>query len=415
MKRILNVCFVLYATIPTALLAQTFHTLLSFDNSDGANPEAGLLLGADGNLYGTTFNGGANRAGTVFKITPKGLTTLYSFCSQGGCADGQAPAASLVQAADGSFYGTTSAGGANCAGSPLYGCGTVFKITPGGSLTTLYNFCAQSQCSDGSASESRAALVQAANGDFYGTTASGGTNGSGTVFKITPDGALTTIYNFCSQSGCSDGAVPLSGLVQASNGDLYGTTVGGGDGVYGADYGTVFKITPGGMLTTLYSFCSQSGCTDGKEPAASLVQAANGDFYGSTQYGGANCTRNGAGCGTIFKIAPGGKLATLHRFCAGGACRDGLGPSAALIQAADGNLYGTTSGDRGNAGTIFQITPAGKLTTLYTFCSQIGCADKYHPFALSQAPTGEFYGTTYSGGTRDAGTVFSLSAGLGPL
>src|ERR1022692_651545 len=204
------------------------------------------------------------------------LTTIHRFCSQSGCPDGAGPYAGLVQAANGGLYGTTLVGGTNSAG-------TIFKITPGGTLTTLYSFCPQTNCTDGATPG--AGLVQAANGDLYGTTYFGGTNG-GTVFKITPGGTLTTLYNFCSQTNCTDGTGPLAGLVQAANGDLYGTTYFGG-----TNGGTVFKITPGGTLTTLYSFCSQGvypGCTDGLNPDAGLVQAANGDFYGTTSSGGAN-------------------------------------------------------------------------------------------------------------------------------
>src|SRR5208283_2780235 len=203
------------------------------------------------------------------------------------------------------LYGTTEEGGANC--TPL-GCGTVFKITPGGMLSTLHSF----DGTDGA--NPFTGLVQATNGDLYGTTGSGG-KGYGTVFKITPSGTVTTLYSFCSQSNCTDGEHP-SGLVQATNGDLYGTTATGGvDWPYG--WGTVFKITPSGTLTTLYSFCSQSKCADGESPGAGLVQATNGDLYGTTYSGGA------FGGGTVFKITPSGTLTTLYSFCSQSNCSDG--------------------------------------------------------------------------------------------
>src|ERR1039458_1471192 len=254
------------------------------------------------------------------------LTTIHRFCSQSGCPDGAGPYAGLVQATNGGLYGTTYGGGTNSEG-------TIFKITPGGTLTTLYSFCSQTNCTDGYGPY--AGLVQAANGDLYGTTSNGGANGnSGTVFKITPGGTLTTLYRFvCSQSGCPDGVDPTAGLVQAANGDLYGTTYGGGTN---GDYGTVFKITPGGTLTTLYSFCSRSGCTDGQNPSG-LVQAANGDLYGTTAGAGTN------GHGTVFKITPSGTLTTLYSFCSrSSACTDGFQPYAGLVQAANGDFYGTT-------------------------------------------------------------------------
>ena len=234
------------------------------------------------------------------------LTTLYSFCSQGGgnCTDGELPTG-LVQATNGDFYGTTSSGGANVAPNGA-SAGTIFKITPSGTLTTLYSFCSQSGCTDGYVPD--AGLVQATNGDFYGTTWGGGVNGEGTVLRITPSGVLTTLYNFCSQpvSGeCTDGANPYAALVQATNGDFYGTTVDGGANGEG---GTVFKITPSGTLTTLYSFCSRGGasCTDGESPVAALVQDTNGDLYGATVYGGANTNLNcPSGCGTVFSLSIG--------------------------------------------------------------------------------------------------------------
>jgi uncharacterized repeat protein (TIGR03803 family) len=393
---------VLCATTAIALRAQTLTTLYSFCSQtgcpDGDGPHAGLVQATNGDLYGTTLSGGANcvpdGCGTVFKITPGGtLTMAYSFCSDyPSCTDGAYPEAGLVQAANGDLYGTTYSGGAN-------GYGAVFKITPGGTLTTLYSFCSQTNCTDGFGPQ--AGLVQAANGDLFGTTS----NGYGTVFKITPGGTLTTLYSFCSQTNCTDGAEPYGGLVQAANGNFYGTTYGGGANAdcFGQGCGTVFRITPSGALTMLYSFCAQSGCTDGERPEAPLVQAANGNFYGTT-FGGANKR------GTVFKITPGGTLTTLYRF------PDGAYPYAALVQAADGDFYGTTSGGGADGGTIFKITPSGSLTTLYSFCSQSGCTDGAYPYAgLAQDTNGDFYGTTYLGGANYDGTVFRLSVGLGPF
>jgi len=392
---------VLCAMTTMALPAQTVTTLFRFDGSDGSAPNA-LIQGTDGNLYGTAGYGAMNNTfGTVFKITPSGtLTTLYVFCTDFPvCADGGNPFAGLVQATNGSFYGTTYSGGA-------YGQGTVFKITPSGALTTLYSFCPQTGCIDGA--DPAAALVQATNGYLYGTAQSGGANNFGTVFRITPSGTLTTLYSFCAQSGCTDGAQPDAGLVQATNGNLYGTTAGGGAN----GYGTVFKITPSGTLTGLHSFCSQNGCRDGAQPSGGLVQATNGSFYGTTPKGGAH------GYGTVFRITPSGALATLHSFCAEAGCADGANPSAGLIQATDGDFYGTAStGGANGYGTVFRITPSGALTTLYSFCSQSACTDGEYPVTgLVQDTNGELYGTTSGGGANlYYGTVFSLSLGLGPF
>jgi len=394
------------AAMPSAK-AQKLTTLHSFHSTDGAGPSAGLVQGGDGNYYGATAFNGANNGGTVFKITPSGaLSTLYNFCSQGGsnCTDGSMPFAGLVQGSDGNLYGTTAHGGANNAG-------TVFKITPGGVLTTLYSFCSQSGCTDGE--NPSAGLVQASDGNFYGTTAIGGANGNyGTVFKITPGGALTTLYSFCPQgSPCPDGSIPEAALVQGSDGNFYGTTKD--LGAHGG--GTVFKITSGGALNTLYSFCSQGGssCTDGENPYAGLVQGSDGNFYGTTAFGGANNGYPSFG-GTVFKITPGGTLSTLYSFCAQTGCTDGSLPFAVLVQGSDGNFYGTTfnGGANGNYGTVFKITPGGALTTLYAFCSVYLCEDGENPWAgLVQGTDGNFYGTTYEGGASSPnyGTVFKLS------
>ncbi len=297
----------------TGTPAQTFTTLHSFDGTDGEDPVAGLVQATDGNLYGTTNQAGADGAGTVFKITPSGtLTTLYSFCSQNSestdCTDGGYPSAGLVQGTDGNFYGTTGARGANS-----YFGGTVFKITPTGTLTTLHEFCSQgasygNPCADGGLP--LAGLVQGTDGNLYGTTEIGGANpcfadsggyGCGTVFKITPGGTLTTLYSFDS----TDGALPEAGLIRATDGNIYGTTFYGG--ANGA--GTVFKITPSGTLTTIYSSCSQSGgygepCADGGGPLVGLVQGTDGNFYGTTSGGGRPTTPSSARPSKSPRVAP---------------------------------------------------------------------------------------------------------------
>ncbi|MGD0133767.1 MAG: choice-of-anchor tandem repeat GloVer-containing protein [Bryobacteraceae bacterium] len=388
-----------------SLPAQTFKSLASFDFTDGAGPQAGLVQATNGDLYGTTGGGGLNSSGTIFKMTPRGvLTTVYNFCSLANCADGSNPLAGLVQATNGYLYGTTQQGG-------MYGSGTVFKITPSGSLTTLYSFCSPG-CTDGA--NPSAGLIQASNGDLYGTTAGGGSGigagGSGTIFKITPSGTLTTVYRFCSQTNCTDGSAPHAGLIQATNGDFYGTTTAGG--AHGE--GTVFKLTPSGTLTTLHSFCSRKGCADGSNPESALVQATNGDFYGTTTFGGG--INN---LGTVFEITSGGKLTTLYSFCAQTPCTDGYNPVAGLIQATDGNLYGTvpSGGDpMTEGGTIYKITTGGSFGTIYSFTTE----GEQPTATLVQDTNGELYGTTSLGGTSTAcqngcGTVFSLSVGLNPF
>jgi uncharacterized repeat protein (TIGR03803 family) len=394
--------FVLCATTAMAQHPPTLTTLLSFDSTDGAGPDAVLVQGADGNLYGTTYEGGVNDLGTFFKIDLSGTpTTLYNFCSLSGCTDGDYPVGPLALATNGDFYGTTQLGGA-------IGAGTVFQITPSGTLTTLYTFCSQSGCTDGG--YPLGGLIQAANGELYGTTTGGGANGQGTIFKITPSGTLTTVYNFCSLSLCTDGAEPFAGLVQANSGDFYGTTLGGG----ASGVGTIFTMTPNGTLTTLHSF--NGG--DGSEPTDPLIQATNGDFYGTTTYYGNDAHGAAYSGGTIFKMTPSGTLTTLYNFCSQIGCADGFYPVAGLIQATDGGLYGTTSqGGAAAGGTVYRMTPAGALTTLYNFCSKRECADGASPYTVPvQDTNGNLYGTTFFGGAKNAaGTVFSMSIGQGPF
>jgi uncharacterized repeat protein (TIGR03803 family) len=405
--------FLLWAAAAAALSAQTFTTLLNFGGPDGEAPFAGLIQGSDGNFLGTTLYGGASDAchlgcGTIFAITPGGtLTTLHSFIS----TDGDLPYGVLAQGTNGQFYGTTYSGGAE-------GDGTVFSVTASGALKTLHNFVGMDGASP------YAGLVQGTNGDFYGTALEGGANSNascadfscGTVFKITPGGTLTTLYNFCTLSNCTDGDNPYAGLVQATNGQFYGTTLGGG--AHGD--GTVFSITASGTLKTLHNFAG--GSTDGAYPYAALVQGTNGDLYGTTYLGGANVC-GGLGCGTVFSITPNGKLTTLYNFCSQSGCTDGELPYAGLIQGTDGNFYGTTAyggaGGLAGYGTVFQITPSGTLTTLHTFM----VTDGANPDGgLIQATNGTFYGITPAGGASEdcmingvqgCGTVFSLSLGLG--
>jgi uncharacterized repeat protein (TIGR03803 family) len=266
-------------TIFTVTASGTLTTLYNFNYTDGAAPTGTLILGTDGNYYGTTSAGGPVDAGTFFVITPGGtLTTLYTFT---GGDDGANPYGSLIQTLDGNFYGTAWDGGANQ-------FGTVFTFTPNGTLTTLHAF----DNTDGS--YPYAGLVQGNGGDFYGVTEEGGTNSYGTVFKINPSGKLTTLYSF---SGGVDGDTPISTLIQATDGNFYGTA--SYDGLY-PNFGTVFEITRTGELTTLFNFDSK----DGSYPYAALVQDTNGGFYGTTYDGGGSraCVY---GCGTVFSLSVG--------------------------------------------------------------------------------------------------------------
>lgn len=283
--------------------------------------------------------------------------------------------ASLVQGVDGNLYGTTQSGGAHRQG-------TVFKVTPLGALTTLYSFCVKSGCTDGSAPYGGLAL--GTDGNLYGTTEAGGAHGDGSVFKITPGGTLTTLHSF----NLHDGANPYAALMQATDGNFYGTAQSGGAHLLG----TVYKITPQGVFTLLHSFNS----TDGSSPEAALIQATDGNFYSTTYDGGTG------GYGTIFKITSAGALTTLHIFDE----TEGRAVVPGLVQAGDGNFYG--AGSQGGAlgfGTVYMVTPAGVLTTLHSFDSTDGAT----PNALVLATDGNFYGTTISGGSNIDGTVFEIT------
>jgi len=407
--------FAVFCAVAIGSRAQSFTTLLTFDGANGANPKSVTLVqSVDGDLYGTTSAGGSTAncsagCGTIFKISLDGkLTTLHNFCDQPDCTEGMNPQAGLIQATDGNFYGTTLGGGSH------NGNGTVYRMTPDGMVTTIYSFCAMQNCADGYSPD--AALVQAADGNLYGTASGGGTKDSGTVFKITPAGALTTLYSFCVQPDCADGANPVSELTQGADGNLYGMTSQGGKGS-----GTIFNINSSGALTTIYTFCSKAQCADGGNPKGGLIRGADGSFYGTTFAGG---TGN---AGTIFMVTPQGALTTIFSFCTG--CAVGAAPYSTLVQDGDGNFYGTAyyGGAKGQ-GTAFKVTPPPKVTppgkvkptwkiiAVHSFDD----SDAYPIAALMQAKDGNFYGATFNGGSSPkclnsggCGTVFRLSSGSG--
>ena len=396
-------------TIAIPSSAQTLTTLVNFDGVTGNGPIGGMIQGADGNFYGTTNDGGliggskcyGNGCGTVFKMTPAGaLTTLYVFCPQSGCPDGAYPQASLAVGPDGNFYGTTVGGGSTGSACGQQGCGTVFKITPSGTLTVLHQFCSAPNCADGS--NPVAGLVLASDGNFYGATFGGG-SGYGVLYKVAPNGTVSTFYNFCSLQNCVDGESPYGSLIQAADGNLYGTTQNGGS----TNQGTVFKISSNGMLKTLHSFSGN----DGSYPQAGLVQAIDGNFYGTTEVGGIvndNCTPSG--CGTIFKITPGGTLTTLHRFNGS----DGSIIISGLTQATDGNLYGGTWWQGPNhCGTLFDVTPGSIFNIVHNFNCYDGRSGSWE--RPVQSTDGNLYGTSADGGSSNLGTVFRLNVGLAPF
>jgi uncharacterized repeat protein (TIGR03803 family) len=354
--------------------AQTFKTLHSFNGTSGAYPVAGLVIGPDGNLYGTTQQGGAHGLGTVFEVESDGkFVLLHSFAG----ADGAFPSAGLAFDSHGNVYGTTMLGGNS-------NRGTVFKV---GTKSVSYSFSGK----HGDGAYPIAGVVVDSAGNAYGTTQEGGSHGYGTVFKFDGTSKETVLYSF---RGVPDGEYPCAGLILDKKGNLYGTTqLGGGT----QNDGTVFKLTPAGKEAVLHSFTFANG--DGAYPIGGVVSDGAGNLYGTTSDGGANRV------GIVFKLDKSGKESVLYSM--GTNSGDGLYPFAGLIRDTKGNLYGTAElGGPNGGGTIFEVTPAGEETTL----QGLGGSDGSIPLAgLARDSKGNLYGTTAEGGTSNNGVVFKLT------
>ena len=374
-----------------------FSNLVSFTgtggSAPGAGPYGGLVLGADGNFYGTTSAGGANNLGTVFRLTSDGIfTSLVSFNGTNGAA----PYAGLTPGNDGLLYGTTSAGGVS-------NWGTIFLVATNGTFTNVFSFTGTNNPCQGATPAT--ALVPDGAGNFYGTANYGGvTNtlylnastplgkGYGTIFQLASNGIVTTPVVF----GGTNGAHPSGGLVLARDGNFYGTTTWGGNGLSGnfSGYGTVFRLNPDGTFTNIYKF---GGSGDGGFVYAGLVQGQDDYLYGATFGGGS--VQNG----TLFKISTNGDFVSLRSF----GFFESSSPYAGMMAGSDGNLYGTTYGNSiyGTYGSVFQLTPGGGFTNLFSF----NYANGYQPTGvLVQGPDNNLYGTTSSGGGNGLGTIFRL-------
>jgi uncharacterized repeat protein (TIGR03803 family) len=408
-----NWCFlfaaVLVGLVPSRAGALSFSTLSAFNGTNGAQPVASLLRGADGNFYGTTSEGGLNGYGTIFRATPAGLiTTLVSFDSTN---NGAAPFGPLVQGADGNFYGTASAGGA-------YGSGTVFMLSASNTLSVLVSFAGTNGL------QPRGRLVSGTNGNFYGTTYAGGDYNLGTVFMVSSNGTLSTVLSF---NGTTNGAYPIGGLTAGASGNFYGTASAGGtynagtvfrfslasssgsstNGSTGTNTngtGTVTNSSSGFTFTNLHVF---TGGTDGAGPQAALLLAADGSLYGTTSGGGSNNVNSG-GNGIVFKLTTSGTFTNLFSF----ARTNGSGPAAPLVQGADGKLYGTTRLGAGGNGTAFSISTAGAFTLLHVFSGGTGGSDPHYA-GLTQGTDYNFYGVTSLRGSAGGGTLYRI-AGFAP-
>jgi uncharacterized repeat protein (TIGR03803 family) len=379
--------------------AQTVTDFANFDGVTGQLAQGQTIVQAtNGRFYGTTANGGAYGKGNMYELTPGGkLSNFYSFCSLPNCADGEYPSASPVLGSDGNLYGVTSGGGSDA----VYpnGSGTVFKMTLEGKMTTLYTFCPTAPCNDGS---NPTGILQASDGNLYGSTYFGGSANAGTIFQLTPTGEFKSIHSFCSVAKCADGQSPNFPPIQGNDGNFYGTGYDGGSGG-----GVFYTLTASGTYTVLYDFCFTNfgDCPSGSLPNP-IVQDASGNFFGTTNDGGSR------GFGVAFEITTGYQYTVLHNFNFATTYN-----YEGLTLANDGNLYGTTLGaaNSTNAGTIIEITPGGATKELYVFSNgSLSGNDPWSP--LFQATDGNLYGTTNNGGGKNGhGTVFKLSNHLSPL
>ena len=392
-----QIAFLLLATlvIPTHARAQlpleVVHTFTG--GMKPWSPMGALIQGADGYLYGTTPGGGAFGAGTIFRMSAEGaVVLLYSFPGGEG---GREPQSGLIQSTDGNFYGTTASGG-RCARDTFSGCGTVFRMTPDARVTVLHAF---DGYTDGRTSTAGSAgLVEASDGNFYGVATYAGAHERGTVFRITPAGVFTVLHAFSGpdSSGSpvklpddTDGAAPKARLIQASDGNLYGTTSEGG----AYTHGTAFRLSLDGTLTILHAFGAERAFT----PRAALLEASDGNFYSATSDVGGRLA--------VFRMTAQGSVTVLGTLGDGG----DLFFDSPLIQASDGNLYGVTDGGWGDGeyGTIFELTLAGALGTIHSFRYVDGAAPRG---ALVQGTDGRLFGTTFRGGTGNlGGTTLSIT------
>jgi uncharacterized repeat protein (TIGR03803 family) len=367
----------IFTTLPAN--SQTYSVLYNFGTRthDPINPSGNLAQGPDGAMYGTSYDGGLYGQGTVFKVSTGGkVNVLHSFCALANCADGSSPDGGLTLRPDGHFMGTTLTGGS-------YGYGTIFEITQTGDLHVLYNFTGGADGAYPSAPP-----ILGPDGSFYGTVTQGGlAPGCGTIYRITNSGATVGGFQLLHKFNNANGCEPAAALMLSTNGEFYGPAVYGGS----AGYGVIFKITTAGKFAVLHNF---EGDGDGYDPAGSLVEGSDGNFFGTTR--GLNSAEGGG----IFQMTPEGTVTSVHHL---NGSTDGNYVSAGVIEATDGNFYGVAE-DGGTdenlncnsgCGTLFRTTMAGAFSVLYNFEFTTGYFADSIPF---QHTNGMLYGDTYWGG-----------------
>ena len=394
-------CLVLFAGSAQASSGKLLYSFCAAAScADGIEPQGVLAMDSAGNIYGTTSGGGAHAGGAVFRVSSAGKeTVLYSFCTKTNCTDGKKPTGGVVFDSAGNLLGTTSNGGAS-------GNGAVFALSPTGVLTVLYSF-AGGKDGEGPL----AAPFIGSGGTLYGTTYEGGAGascgnsfGCGTVFSLSSTGKETVLYAFCKLNDCADGAGPAAAPIADSKGNLYGTTLFGGNGslnVFSGD-GVAFKLSKKGQETVLHAFCAEKNCTDGITPNGSLVASGKKTFFGQTIGGGAS------EIGTLFKLTSKGKESVVYAFDRS----DGLClPEGNLVMDKAGNFYGkavsancTSEGDGTN---VFEVTPSGQAKILYFFfLSEDG--GSFPQAGLVLGNDGNLYGATQFGGANSGGAVFEV-------
>jgi uncharacterized repeat protein (TIGR03803 family) len=404
--------------------ASTMNILYSFCSvptycQDGASPNGSLLPDGAGGFYATVSSSTPNGGGGVVHLTDTAgiwsVEVIYSFCAKPDCSEGSSPNAGVIQDVAGNLYGVTDYHGTNNAG-------TVFELIPNAGRTkwklkVLYRFCSLANCTDGLSPTGLAYAGQLSGALYdgvsplFGTTASGGTNGGGITFSLTPKGhnwKFKNLHDFSDPNSIGDGSGP-SRLMADSTGNLFVATRNAGAHRWGA----IVELSPNDKgkfkERVIYSFCSEAGCSDGATPYAPLTEDAGGNLFGTTGGFGAN------NAGTIFKLSPGGEqynLTTLYSFCSKADCADGYASVGQLTLDANGNIFGTTvvGGDPDNSGgVVFEMNPSYHV--LYTFCSQSPpCKDGENPRdALFIDGQNHAFGLTYNGGAHNSGELFEIS------
>jgi uncharacterized repeat protein (TIGR03803 family) len=429
----------------------------------GSAPYGNLVGDSTGNFYGTTSDGGRHGSGTVFELSPNGnggyaYQTIYDFCSEQNCADGRTPHGTLIIGAEGDLYGTTLYGG-----EEEGGLGIAFRLertADGWELINIHNFCGadapsgKEECMGGATAAGGLTYRGAATGapydgmsPLYGASMEGGEGEAGIIFQMTPRKGQTRekdkeewrvkeLYVFCEPDGaaargkrkisrtpeedgnCDDGKTPSGNLIVDTKGNLYGTTFfGGEDANVEGGGGVVFQLSRNRLTkmweeTVLHKFCSEPNCRDGRSPSGGLLMDAAGNLFGAAQSGGKSCGAHDQ-CGVVFMISPNGEQSVsrvLHDFCTADGCADGAGPVGDLAVDASGNIYGATPfGGVGKGGVVYRLQPDGKLKVLQSFCADGTCAVGRYPNGVIFDGGGSLVGTTIMDGKKGGGTLFRIS------